>query len=374
MPPREKKRLMSSVTIPVDANGRNGIDELFKALANTKVETANATLQSDKEHIIRLVEEGPGCYEFNVEVNKLLRLWIRDTVLDAASKKEADLSDKSGNYEKQEIATFLSYCATYFSESGNIKEALALHKKALDIYKTLPLHEENTKELMARCYNNMGTEYETLGQYELSLENHQKCRAAFEEIYGKDHENTSTSYFNIGAVYRKLGRIDEALEMHKTSLEIDKAIKGKDHVDVALGYSYIARISIEKEDYVKAQEMFEESLRIRMETKGPNHPDTAIGYTDIGLLLHAKGDYDGALEMHMKSVAISESVHGKLHPDTGSIYQNIGGAHYEKFNYKEALKYAEKAKATFAAAFGLDHPKTKVAQEWVDIILKAMNE
>ena len=108
-----------------------------------------------------------------------------------------------------------------------------LHQKGLDIYLTIE-DTEDSKELASRCYNNIGTECESLGQYDRALEMHHKCREAFEEIYGLEHENTSVSYFDIGAILKKLDWNEEAMEMYQKSLDIDRKIKGDNHIDVAL--------------------------------------------------------------------------------------------------------------------------------------------
>jgi tetratricopeptide (TPR) repeat protein len=371
MPPRQKRSLMAAVLKPTDERGKNGLDELFATLASTKVEHASASRTQDKDNILRLVEDGPGCTKFNADINHLLRAWIRDTVFEAAANAEASLDvDTDAVRSRQETATFLTFCASFFSRSGAHQEASELHQKGLDIYRTLGTEDAN--ELMARCYNNLGTEYESLGQYEEALAMHHKCREAFEEIYGTDHENTSVSYFNIGAVLRKMDKMDEALEMYEKSMNIDKRVKGENHIDVALSYSYIGRVKQNKQDYDGALEMFEKSLQIREDTYGQNHPDAAIGYGDMGLLYHMRGEYDEAIKMHLKAMAIQEQILGSAHPDTASVYQNIGGAYYEQGLYEKALEFHTKAKAAYASSFGKDHPKNTTSDQWIQIVEDAI--
>lgn len=376
MPPRDEDSLIQAVMKPADGGGRNGLDDLFDVLANTKVESAEATSRLDKENILRLVEEGPGAHELNLEINNLLRTWIRDTVVDAARAKEELMDDTSNsegtdNYTRREIATFLTFCASFFSRVSAHQEALDLHRKGLEIYETLE-DKEDAKELMARCYNNMGTELESMAKYEEALEMHTKCREAFEDIYGNEHPNTSVSYFNIGAVYGKLERTEEALAMYKKSLEIDKKVHGENHIDVASSYTYIGRVLQKTEDYDGALEMFKNSLAIRENTYGKNHPDTAIGYGDLGLLYHMRGEYDDAINIHSKAVAINEKSVGKYHADTASAYQNLGGAHYEKGEYKKALVLVKKAKKAYESSLGANHPKTSTSSQWVTLVEEEM--
>jgi len=372
MPPLQKDSLMRAVMKPTDSEGKSGLDELYATLASTKVENANATMPKDKDNILRLVKDGPGFNEFNSAINHLLRAWVTDTILKAALDEEDNLDkNKNETMSRKETATYLTFCASFFSRVGGHQQAKILHQKGLDIYSTLG-ESEDTDELKARCYNNLGTEYESLGQYEEALEMHHKCCEAFEKIYGTDHENTSVSYFNIGAVLRKLKKNDEALEMFEKSIEIDKRIKGENHIDVGLSYSYIGRVKQDYEDYDGAREMFEKSLKIRENLHGKNHPDVAIGYGDMGLFYHTQKKFDEAIKMHLMALAIQEQILGDNHPDTASIYQNIGGAYYEKELYQKSLEYHMKAKTAYETTFSPDHPKAKVSKEWIEVVQDAM--
>lgn len=379
MPPKEKESLLEAIRRPTDSNGRNGLDDLFQTLANTKVENASAYSQADKKNIIRLVEEGPGCYNLNVEVNHLMRKWVRSTVMDGVEEvvkrldNEKDLTEADDIQMRGEVAVFCAYVGSYLSGSGEHSESLKMHQRAFEIYDSAP-GEDTYKEEKARTHNNLGTEYESLGDYENALDQHNKCRVIFEEIYGTEHENTSTSYFNIGAVKRKLDDLDGALEMYFKSIAIDEKVKGTDHIDTALGYSYVGRVYMAKEDYDGAVKMFEKSLEIREASKGKNHPDVAIGLGDMGLIYHMRKEYDKAIENHKKALEISERVLGNYHPDTGSCYQNLGGAYYEKGDYDNALKLCQKAKDAYLTTFGPDHPKTETAQAWLDIVNEALEE
>ena len=256
--------------------------------------------------------------------------------------------------------------ASYLSTSGDHTEALRLHQKALSLYEDAP--GDTFKEAKARTYNNLGIEFENLGQYKAALEQHTQCLAIFEEMFGTSHEKTSTSYFNVGAVKRQLGDLEGALEMYQKSIAIDEKVKGKDHIDTALGYSSVGRIYMQKKDYEEASKIFNKSLRIREKCRGNKHPDVAVGLGDVGLIYHIRGDYDEAIMSHQRALDISESMLGNTHPQTGSCYQNLGGSFYEQGNWEAALDMCQKAKAAYVTSFGADHPKSVTANAWLDFV------
>jgi len=364
MPASEKKSLVDAVLRPTNDEGKNGLDDLLAALANTKVELAKASVPEDKENILRLVEKGPGYYALNVEINQLMRAWVRNTVVEAVKDTESNTNEEDSDATKRATATKFSYCGSFFSRSGAYQDAIDLHHKSLEIYKGI----EDDSEPVARCYNNIGTEYESMGNYEKALESHMKCLKIFERVYGKVHANTSVSYFNIGVVHRKLGDDVEGLVMFNKSLKIDEKLKGENHIDTAQSYKYIGRIMQANEDYDGALEMFTKTLSISEATYGKDHPATGIGYADVGLLYHMKGEYDEAIKLHTKAKVIQESILGHLHPDTAQVYQNIGGAYYEKEEFTKALELHQKAVAAFEDNLGKDHPKSVTAREWVSIV------
>lgn len=372
MPPKEKDSLIQSVQKGTDTQGRSGLDDLFTALANTKVENASASQPDDKENILKLIENGPGYHALNIEINHLMRTWVKNVIIEAVQSAEQRIqnNDDIDQDYRRDQATFMAYCASSFSSLGAHKEALDLHQKALDIYQSL--EDYDNEELRARCYNNIGTEHESLAEYDKALENHEKCLEIFERRFGTDHEYTSSSYFNIGAVKKKKGDLDGALEMYQKSIDIDKKVKGEHHPDVSMGYNYIGRILTEREDYNGAIDMFQKALKIREDTFGTNHPNTSHCYGEIGILYHMQQDYKSAVEWHKKSLSIQETVMGRFHPDTASVYLNIGGALYHQGLYSESIQYLEKSKAAYVASLGEDHPKTDVTNQWIELVQQSL--
>jgi len=369
IPPKEKEILLNSLHKIENAVGENELDYLLNTLANTKVELANASRTQDKENILKVIEEGPGYNGLNVVINQLMRTWVQDTVLNVARTAEARTF--TNNAQRRKNAINFAFYGSYFNKVGAHKEALDFHQNSLRLFKSIGTDDE---ESVARCYNNIGTEYESLGNYEKALEAHTKCLTVFESIFGTDHPNTSTSYFNIGFVYRKLNDNDKALEMFEKSLEIDKKVKEENHIDTAGSYMNIGKIKQQNEDFDGALEMFLKTLTICEATYGKDHSETGVCYGDVGLIYHLRKDYDAAIEMHEKTRLIQESIVGNLHPDTAQVYQNLGSSYYEKRQFKVSVEMHNKAKVAFEKSLGIDHPKSKGAREWIKFVESKLEE
>ena len=63
----------------------------------------------------------------------------------------------------------------------------------------------NTMCDVTASYNNLGTVYSDLGQYDQAKEYHEKSLAIAKEIYGEHLGDVAASYNNLGLVYRALG-------------------------------------------------------------------------------------------------------------------------------------------------------------------------
>ncbi|MDD6494639.1 MAG: tetratricopeptide repeat protein, partial [Bacteroidales bacterium] len=106
-------------------------------------------------------------------------------------------------------------------------------------------------------------------------------------IFGETHPDVAQSYNNIGSVYDSQGDYVQALEMYQQSLKINLAIFGDTHPDVAGSYNNIGGVYSSQGNYVQALEMYQRSLKIRMAIFGETHPAVATIYSNIGVAYFA---------------------------------------------------------------------------------------
>ncbi|MCA2817439.1 MAG: tetratricopeptide repeat protein, partial [Microcystis sp. M085S1] len=74
----------------------------------------------------------------------------------------------------------------------------------------------------AASYNNLGTVYRSLGEYQKAIEFYQQSLAIKREI--GDRGGEAKSWFNLGLTYYKLARISEAKEAFLQSRELFQAL------------------------------------------------------------------------------------------------------------------------------------------------------
>jgi Tfp pilus assembly protein PilF len=91
-------------------------------------------------------------------------------------------------------------------------------------------------------------------------------------------------------------------------------------------------------------------------------------------LLDSQGDLAGARPYFERALAIREQTLGPTHPDTARSLNNLGGVRYGPGDPAAALPLFERALGILEQKLGPDHPNTHVAQEWLEIVRRALDD
>ncbi len=253
-------------------------------------------------------------------------------------------------------ADYFNNLSLFFSQIVvRLELSLSLAQASLSIRKEIS-GENNSDTAMA--YNNIGGAYDALGDYDRSLDYHNKALTIQQRVLGDGHPDTADSYNNIGAAYSYMGEYVKALECYDNALAIYQKAFGYKHADTARCYNNIGAAYDSLGQYDEAHEYHNKSLAIRQEVLGEDHPETADSYNNIGDTYRLLGRHDKALEYHNKSLVIRQKVLGNKHPDTAVSYNGIGGAYFYMGEYGTALEYYNKALIIRQKVLGEEHPDT----------------
>jgi tetratricopeptide (TPR) repeat protein len=347
MPPKERHAMMSAV---VD------ISTLFRVLADTMIQEAEASVPEDREKILKLVEDTVGYTKLNHSVNELIRRWVMNTLVAEFEQMNGSKGIKNNHdghnqddWQDEKLSRLCYNVGSVMYENGEYDEAMVYLKNVLK-------EKLNPTVFSANVYNEIGLVFYEKGDYENALVEYRNCLEINSKVLGPDHPLTATSYNNIGGVYYKKGDFDNALVEHRKALKIRLEVLGPDHPSTAISYNSIGMVYYGKGDYKNALVELRKALEIRLKVR-PDHPDTAISYNNIGLVYHDKGDYDNALVEHRKALEIQLKVRPN-HPSTAATYSNIGNVYVGKGDYDNALVEHRKALKIRLEVLGPDHPST----------------
>ena len=352
MPPREETDMMNAIG--------DTINELFKVLAATRIENAEASVEDDRLKILKLVEDNVGFFELNQAVNGMIRKWVMDT-LEARAEKQLEYKVQSNTAEENsKNADLFNSIGALMMENGEHDKALKYFNLALEEISSFVTEsgDERVNIIAATASNGVGEVYESKGDYDKALSQLQKALDIQLKVLGADHPDTPRSYGNIGLVYDRKGDYDKALSQYRKALDIRLKVLGGDHVDTASSYNNIGTLYDSKGDHDKALSQYQKALDIQLKVLGTDHPDTANSYNNIGNVYSRKGYYDKALSRYQKCLGIRLKLLGADNISNATCYNNIGMIYRSKGNYDKALPQLQKALDIRLKVLGADHPDT----------------
>ncbi|MCG6551667.1 MAG: tetratricopeptide repeat protein [Candidatus Magnetominusculus sp. LBB02] len=225
-------------------------------------------------------------------------------------------------------------------------------------------------QAVADDYNNIGSAWDSMGEYKKALEFYDKSLEIKLKVYGEHHPTVATGYNNIGLAWDSMGDSKKALEFFDKALTIHLKVYGEDHQAVATGYNNIGLAWDSMGDSKKALEFFDKALTIHLKVYGGHHPNVATGYNNIGLAWDSMGEYKKALEFYDKALKIDLKVYGENHPNVATKYNNIGLAWDRMGEYKKALEFYDRALKILNKVYGDNHPHVRDLLHKIDLTKK----
>ena len=201
----------------------------------------------------------------------------------------------------------------------------------------------NYADGLTYAYNQLGTKYRNISQYNRAIEMHQKALE-----YAIEADNIEFRIFSLnmlGVVYRRLEAIKTALDYCQEALELAETIESpslgiKRSINVSL--NSIGNMYQTLKQYDRAIAQFERSLQL--ETEIGNKRGMAVNHQNIGDCLQAQGNLQAALENYQIALQYDEEIGS----ESGKTICNNGIAeiYIQQGKHKEALELLRPTLAT----------------------------
>ncbi|CAH3193260.1 unnamed protein product, partial [Porites evermanni] len=220
-----------------------------------------------------------------------------------------------------------------YSNLGSAYDSLGEYRKAIEFFQlslTIAM-ETGDKRLKGSVYSNLGSAYDSLGEYRKAIEFFQLSLTIAMET--GDKRLKGSVYSNLGSAYDSLGEYRKAIEFFQLSLTIametgDKRLKGSVYSNLGSAYDSLG-------EYRKAIEFFQLSLTIAMET-GDKRLKGSV-YSNLGSAYDSLGEYRKAIEFFQLSLTIAMETGDKRLK--GSVYSNLGSAYDSLGEYRKAIEF-----------------------------------
>ena len=184
---------------------------------------------------------------------------------------------------------------------------------------------------LAFCYNSLGNNFETIGNYSQALSYYYKSLETYNSL--SDSSGISKSYINIGDIYVHQSKYSKALDYFEKSRKINLSI-GNDK-DLSKTLNNVAGVYVRLEKYNVAIDYYNKSLKIR--TKINDSISLSSSYTNIGICHEKLKDSTLALEYYLKGLNLNKYFN-KVEQEINSKYL-IGKLFKNQGDTEKAIKF-----------------------------------
>lgn len=246
------------------------------------------------------------------------------------------------NYKNGEAeAWFLRSSAQ--QQMGNHDSAITLVEKSLAVFTKI-----GDKPGIARCYNDLGINYDFKAYYDKAIANYLQSLKLFEEL--KDTRGQANAYNNIGLIHQNQFNFREASINYKKAYDLS-VING--HEDSRLNaLNNMGSNYVELKNYDSALTCFE--VLLDADLKSGNKTFIAYSYNNVGEAYLGLREYDKALVNLRKSKELKEELGNKR--ALANTLKNLGHLYLETKEYDSAEKYLQEA---LTVSKELDLPEIK---------------
>jgi tetratricopeptide (TPR) repeat protein len=205
-------------------------------------------------------------------------------------------------------------------EKGDYESSLEWHQKSIEIKKqTLKINDPS----LGYSYNSIANVYQKKGDYKRALEYYNKTLSVWKKAFGENHPDVAMCLNNMGCIYENEKKYSEALECHQKALVIKNNHLAADHLNLSATHNNLASVYGCIGQLDLALEHFNISLTIKSKSLPVNHPDVALTLKNIGLIHEIKGDFAQAKLFYEKAANMRRHILSSTHPDCIRIEQDM---------------------------------------------------
>ncbi len=262
-----------------------------------------------------------------------------DAEISAQESQEFQSVRELTKTEEARVGLIFSYLKEYEPQpTADNLEKVSHYLEAFHHFCELAAWEEAWEVLFIRCdtptREELHNQLHTWGYYRLRIELYNQLLGKLDNKY-----RDSICYCGLGIAYDSLGDYRLAIEYHEKHLEIaletgDRNGEGRANGNLGNAYQSLG-------DYRRAIEYHEKHLEIAREIGDLGREGGAYG--NLGIAYDSLGDYRLAIEYHQKRLQIARELSDR--GGEGRAYGNLGIAYAGLKQYQEAIKYHEQSLA-----------------------------
>ncbi len=240
------------------------------------------------------------------------------------------------------------------SKDSTLRELLDRAAEKLDTRTDLaPQAEAELRQMI-------GFSYRGLGDAKLGLPFLEQSVKLFEQIHGKDAEQTLAAAGDLAVTFNVAGQFDRGIPLLEQTVESKKAKFGPDHPSTLTSIHHLAIGHYEVGHLEKALLLWESVLESRRQTLGPGHKDTLTSMSHLAAGYRFAGQLEKSLPLLVEALALQTAQLGKDHPDSIASMGILAGYYRAAGQFDRAVSLFEDALELTKGKYGVDHTNTFV--------------
>ncbi len=272
-----------------------------------------------------------------------LQMQIQDSSCITEATKMLRMYDSLAYDQPRIVNNLYMDMGNYYAEDRSFTAATHIYDRAL---KFANEHLSHDTASLAKLYNNIGSFYMYIGNYEESanfLENALSFNMSLPKT-AASIEASVNNYINLGIIFKELGKYDEAVDYYLNALKINQQgdssiVVGKIHYNLAYAYYYKGDYFVGITSALLAENVFKYVL-------GEEHGFLVVSYNLISQFYEQLQDDRAAVYMQ-KALDLSLRLYGSSHTRVAIQHLRIGGYHNNENNHSPAIQHLTEAVRIF---------------------------
>ena len=227
---------------------------------------------------------------------------------------------KDSSLDHQDIASCYWGLGIVVANKGQYDQSLQYHERALQIYQRT---SESNYQDIADIYNCIGSTYKSKEKFTDALKSYNKALIIYQQVLHEDHHNVAMCLGNIGSVYENIGNYLEALEYHQKALNIWQKSLPTDHHRLGSIHNNIANVYYSLRQWNLALRHYNQSLEIKEKSLPHQHPSVANTLNNIGNVYENMGQFQRAFTYFNQAAEIYNHTLPPTHSDVININKSI---------------------------------------------------
>jgi tetratricopeptide (TPR) repeat protein len=228
--------------------------------------------------------------------------------------------ENAGQYAQRHSSRLIWLQSFPSHHRGHYQETKKWVQIALELFEK---EHESDLQLKAHLFNDLGLNYDLIGDHKRSLEYAEKALQIRQKLLGERHSDTARSINNVGGAYIALGNYKRGLGYFEKALKIYQDLFGERHRDTAKALNNTGGAYVMSGNYTRGLEYLERALEIYQDLFGERHLDTAKTLNNIGGAYGNLGDYKRGAEYTEKALKLVKEFLGNKHPDVAFSVHNL---------------------------------------------------